>query len=124
MIRPCSISRYKHRIKAASLLVLGLVIVAVACDQSKDADTGRAKAQNAPTNAAVEEPDKKLSFPPNSGPPPAIDANRAMQYVKEIVAFGPPEAVVKEKRSYTGAFLKPVLGRRRVERKRRTEAAE
>ncbi len=42
----------------------------------------------------------------------------------EIVAFGPPEAVVKEKRSYTGAFLKPVLARRGVERKRRTEAAE
>jgi hypothetical protein len=33
--------------------------------------------------------------------------------------------VVKEKRSYTGAFLKPVLARRAgVERKRRTEAAE
>jgi excinuclease ABC subunit A len=42
----------------------------------------------------------------------------------EIVAAGPPEQVVKEKRSYTGAFLKPVLGRRGVERKRRTEAAE
>ena len=42
----------------------------------------------------------------------------------EIVAFGPPETVVKEKRSYTGAFLKPVLARRGVERKRRTEAAE
>ena len=42
----------------------------------------------------------------------------------EIVAQGPPEAIVKEKRSYTGAFLKPVLARRGVERKRRTEAAE
>ncbi|MGB9364923.1 MAG: excinuclease ABC subunit UvrA [Xanthobacteraceae bacterium] len=42
----------------------------------------------------------------------------------EIVACGPPEAVVKEKRSYTGAFLKPVLARRANERRRRTEAAE
>ena len=42
----------------------------------------------------------------------------------EIVAAGTPEAIVKEKRSYTGAFLKPVLARRGVERKRRTEAAE
>ena len=42
----------------------------------------------------------------------------------EIVACGPPEQVVKEKRSYTGAFLKPVLGRRASERRRRTEAAE
>ena len=30
----------------------------------------------------------------------------------EIVAAGPPEAVVKEKRSYKGKFLAPVLGRR------------
>ena len=44
----------------------------------------------------------------------------------EIVAFGPPEAIVKEKRSYTGAFLKPVLGRREAGRgkKRSVEAAE
>jgi excinuclease ABC subunit A len=42
----------------------------------------------------------------------------------EIVAAGTPEAVVKEKRSYTGAFLKPVLGRRGVERKKGMQAAE
>jgi excinuclease ABC subunit A len=30
----------------------------------------------------------------------------------EIVASGPPEAVAKEKRSYTGRFLAPVLARR------------
>jgi excinuclease ABC subunit A len=30
----------------------------------------------------------------------------------EIVVQGPPEAVVKEKRSYTGKFLAPVLGRK------------
>jgi excinuclease ABC subunit A len=30
----------------------------------------------------------------------------------EIIAAGPPEAVAKEKRSYTGRFLAPVLGRR------------
>src|SRR6201999_903248 len=42
----------------------------------------------------------------------------------EIVAHETPEQVAKEKRSYTGAFLKPVLGRQGVERRRRTEAAE
>ena len=31
----------------------------------------------------------------------------------EIVAAGTPEDIVREKRSYTGAFLKPVLGARR-----------
>jgi len=41
----------------------------------------------------------------------------------EIVAAGTPEDVVREKRSYTGQFLKPVLGRREKV-KRRTEAAE
>ena len=35
----------------------------------------------------------------------------------EIVAIGPPEAVVREARSYTGAFLKPVLTRRVAARK-------
>ncbi len=38
----------------------------------------------------------------------------------EIVAAGPPEAIAKSKRSYTGQFLAPALARRR----RRTEAAE
>ena len=44
----------------------------------------------------------------------------------EIVAAGPPEEIVREKRSYTGAFLKPVLARRGGERgkKKRVEAAE
>ena len=31
----------------------------------------------------------KLSLPADSGPPPAFDSARAIQYVKEIVAFGP-----------------------------------
>jgi excinuclease ABC subunit A len=30
----------------------------------------------------------------------------------EIVAFGPPEDIVKEPRSYTGQFLKPVLAKK------------
>ena len=44
----------------------------------------------------------------------------------EIVAAGTPEDIVRERRSYTGAFLKPVLARRGVDRgkKRRVEAAE
>jgi excinuclease ABC subunit A len=44
----------------------------------------------------------------------------------EIVAAGTPEDVVREKRSYTGAFLKPVLARRGAEprKKKRVEAAE
>src|SRR5712672_1927252 len=41
----------------------------------------------------------------------------------EIVAAGTPEDIVKAKRSYTGRFLAPVLGRK-PERKKRIEAAE
>ena len=44
----------------------------------------------------------------------------------EIVAAGTPEDIVREKRSYTGAFLKPVLARGSADRgkKKRVEAAE
>ena len=42
----------------------------------------------------------------------------------EIVAAGTPEDIVREKRSYTGQFLKPVLARRDASKKKRIEAAE
>jgi excinuclease ABC subunit A len=42
----------------------------------------------------------------------------------EIVAQGTPEDVVAEKRSYTGQFLKPVLGRKTTTRKKGQQAAE
>jgi excinuclease ABC subunit A len=42
----------------------------------------------------------------------------------EIVAAGTPEEIAKVKRSYTGQFLAPVLGRRETGRRKRTEAAE
>ena len=41
----------------------------------------------------------------------------------EIVAQGTPEDIVKAKRSYTGEFLKPMLGRQEKPKKR-IEAAE
>ncbi|MGE3899392.1 MAG: excinuclease ABC subunit UvrA [Variibacter sp.] len=42
----------------------------------------------------------------------------------EIVAAGPPEVIVKEKRSYTGRFLADVLKRRPAGRRGKSEAAE
>src|SRR5262249_21131271 len=42
----------------------------------------------------------------------------------EIVAAGTPEDVAREKRSYTGQFLRPVLARRETRRKKGAEAAE
>jgi excinuclease ABC subunit A len=41
------------------------------------------------------------------------------------VAAGPPEEIVREKRTYTGEFLKPVLARRGAGgKKKQVEAAE
>jgi excinuclease ABC subunit A len=42
----------------------------------------------------------------------------------EIVAAGTPENIVHDQRSYTGAFLKPVLARGGGKRRKRVEAAE
>jgi len=42
----------------------------------------------------------------------------------EIVASGTPEGIVKVKRSYTGQFLAPALGRRERKGRGRVEAAE
>ncbi len=46
--------------------------------------------------------------------------SRDLQGGGEIVASGPPEDVVKAKRSHTGAFLAPVLKRRETKRRART----
>jgi Zn-dependent M28 family amino/carboxypeptidase len=68
-------------------IVLSLIVAAfAACSHDKVASA--AKAQTQPQSSA-DESAPKLSLPPDSGPPPTIDSARAMQYVKEIVAFGP-----------------------------------
>jgi len=46
-----------------------------------------AQSQSAP-QAASETPAPALNLPPDNSPPPSIDANRAFQYVKEVVKFG------------------------------------
>jgi len=56
---------------------------------SCDHDKTTAQAQGQPPAPAVATEHAILSFPPDSGPLPTFDGNRAMQYVKEIVAFGP-----------------------------------
>ena len=70
----------------------------------------------------IEPPTGSSTSAPKHGPdldPGASDGGG------EIVAAGPPEEIVREKRSYTGAFLKPVLVRRGVGgKKKRVEAAE
>jgi Zn-dependent M28 family amino/carboxypeptidase len=57
------------------------------CDRDKAATPARAQtsATSTPTDATI----LKISFPPDSAPLPTVDGARAMQYLKEIVAFGP-----------------------------------
>lgn len=78
-----------------------------ACDHEKD--TAQAKGQNPSAATSADTTAPKLTLPPDNAPPPTIDANRAMQYVKEIVAFGPrPIASPNHKKveDYITAHLK------------------
>jgi glutaminyl-peptide cyclotransferase len=78
----------KSKIVALSILGLSLAASLVACGHDKDAS--QVGAQTPPPLAALSDTTRpKLSLPPDSGLPPAIDSARAFQYIKEIVAFGP-----------------------------------
>jgi glutaminyl-peptide cyclotransferase len=74
------------RIGLAGLAIcsLCLLMAGFACDRDR---SNPVQAQTSAT--ASDNPTVKLSFPPDSGPPPEFDSERAMKYVKEIVAFGP-----------------------------------
>jgi len=79
------------RSKSLRWILLAGLLVVVACDRDKAAAREQEKTKDqTPTAsgpAAVAAP--ALNLPPDSGPPPAFDGGRAMQYVKEIVKFGP-----------------------------------
>ncbi len=67
-------------------ILLALALIVIACDQDKTSSRG--PAQIPPANAAdISAP--KVNFPPDTGPFPQFDGERAMQYVKEIVGYGP-----------------------------------
>ncbi|HUA16947.1 MAG TPA: M28 family peptidase [Verrucomicrobiae bacterium] len=67
-----------------------MICVLFACDRNKPvAASTPPAASDAAASAAADTPLPVLTLPPDSGPPPAIDATRAMQYVKDIVKFGP-----------------------------------
>lgn len=61
------------------LLVSALALLA--CDRDKQTIEVQPPAALQPSVA--------ITFPPDSAPPPSIDSARAMQYVKDIVKFGP-----------------------------------
>lgn len=70
--------------KRLSWILLAAALALIACDRDKD----NAPAQNASV-AASAPAIQSLNFPPDDAPPASLDGDRAMQYVKDIVKFGP-----------------------------------
>lgn len=67
------------------VVVLTLALTALACDHEKETAQG----QSQPSITPAETPAPALNLPADAGPPPTFDGDRAMQYVKDIVKFGP-----------------------------------
>ncbi len=61
------------------------MLAILACDHHKEAD--QPQGQNASPSSESATP--TLNLPPDTGVSPAVDGDRAMQYVKDIVKFGP-----------------------------------
>ena len=62
-------------------MLLASVLTLFACDRTKTIQVE--------PSVAPEQTRAPLTFPPDSGPLPKADGDRAMQYVKDIVKFGP-----------------------------------
>ncbi len=74
------------KITPLRIVLLSIAVTVIACDRDKDV---KVAAQNQSAIAPAATPAAKLSLPPDTGPKPAVDGSSAMQYVKEMVAFGP-----------------------------------
>jgi len=73
--------------KTRTILCLISILALFACSKNKDtAAPAPTEATASAANAPIQE---HPMIPADTSPPPAFDENRAMQYVKEIVAFGP-----------------------------------
>jgi glutaminyl-peptide cyclotransferase len=70
----------------AVALCLTLSLSLLACAREKEAAAAPKEAESATSVPTVA---VSSTIPAEMGPPPAFDSARAMQYVKEIVAFGP-----------------------------------
>jgi hypothetical protein len=91
--------------KSLRWIVLLCLAAVLACDRDKEAANG----QTPPAIAPADAPTTPLNLPPDSGPAPAFDGERAMQYVKDIVKFGPRpvgSANHKKVEEYIAAHLK------------------
>jgi len=76
----------RTRLSISAAVVLALSLTLFACAREKD--VAAAPKESAPSTAVSAATDASTT-PTDLGPPPAFNSARAMQYVKEIVAFGP-----------------------------------
>lgn len=70
------------------ILLLLLIAILAACDQDGK-NTAQAGSQTPPAAAPANQELPNLSLPSDTGATPTFDSARAMQYVKEMVAYGP-----------------------------------
>jgi glutaminyl-peptide cyclotransferase len=70
------------------ILLLLLIAILAACDQDGK-NTAQAGSQTPPAAAPANQELPNLNLPSDTGATPTFDSARAMQYVKEIVAYGP-----------------------------------
>ncbi|MGC1373398.1 MAG: M28 family peptidase [Candidatus Sulfotelmatobacter sp.] len=73
------------------VLLPAIVLAVIACNQDRDNDKHKTPpADPQPASAAQSDTSlPTLSLPPDTGPAPTFNGEQAMQYVKDVVAFGP-----------------------------------
>ncbi len=87
------------------ILAAACMLSSFACEHAKEAATTQTPAATPVAQTAT----PTLNFPPDSGPPPTFDGSRSMQYVKDIVKFGPRplgSTAHKKVEEYLDAHLK------------------
>jgi glutaminyl-peptide cyclotransferase len=75
------------RKRSIALFVFFLAWTFLACDH--DNQSAEAKGQTPPQGSSSSSPSPALSVPRDNAPLPVFDGARSLQYVKDIVAFGP-----------------------------------
>ena len=83
-------------------ILFACVLVLLACDRAREAEQSKPAIEPQPASAP-------LNLPPDNGQPPTFDGDRAMQYLKDIVKFGPrPLASANHKKveDYVDSHLK------------------
>jgi glutaminyl-peptide cyclotransferase len=71
--------------KSMQWMLVACMVTILSCD----GDKASAPSQTPQIPAVADSRSSALMIPPDSGPTPSIDADRAMQYTKDIVKFGP-----------------------------------